>query len=247
MGEFSEADGWSCHYAMFNRFNGVSEGLFSSCNVGRDVGDALEAVAENRRKIKEAMGVTSLLTANQVHGTNIFRMTQTPSGDLQVGEADALVTDVPGVGLMVQQADCQAVLLYDPVKKVIGAVHCGWRGSVQRILGRVIGFMGENYGCQPADMYGVISPSLGPCCGEFINHKKELPLEFHKFMVRDNHFDFWQISRSQMVGSGMDGERIQTAGVCTCCSEDYFSYRRAVKQSGGVTGRHCSVICLNSG
>lgn len=247
MGEFPAAAGWSCHYGMFNRRNGVSQGLFSSCNVGRDVGDTDEAVAENRRRVKQAMGVTSLLTVSQVHGTGIFRLTESPTGDVHGGQADALVTDVAEVGLMIQQADCQAVLLYDPVRHVIGAVHCGWRGSVQRILGRVIGFMQENYGSVPDDMFGVISPSLGPCCGEFVNYRAELPPEFRDFMVRDNHFDFWRISRYQMVGSGMDEARIQTAGVCTCCAEDYFSYRRAVRQSGGVTGRNCSVVCLRSG
>jgi YfiH family protein len=247
MGEFTAAAGWSCHYGMFNRSGGVSRGLFGSCNVGGDAGDTCEAVAENRRRVKEAMGVTSLLTANQVHGTDIFCMNQMPSGDVEGGEADALVTNIPGVGLMIQQADCQAVLLHDPVRRVIGAVHCGWRGSVRQILARVIGFMQENYGSIPSDMHGVISPSLGPCCAEFVNYKTELPPEFRDFMVGGNHFDFWRISRYQMVSSGMDGARIQTAGVCTCCSEDYFSYRRAVKNSGGVTGRNCSVICLKNG
>lgn len=244
MGEFPATAGVACRYSMFNRYDGVSEGLFESRNIGRNVGDTEEAVAINRKRVKEAMGVGSLLSANQVHGTDVFCLSESPSGDVQGGKADALVTDVSDVGLMIQQADCQAVLLFDPVRQVIAAVHCGWRGSVKGILSRVIGFMQEKYGTVPSDLCAVISPSLGPCCGEFINHKKELPLDFREFMVRDNHFDFWRISRYQLVSCGMIEERIQTAAVCTCCSDDFFSYRRAVRQSGGVTGRNCSVICL---
>ncbi|MFW2366117.1 MAG: peptidoglycan editing factor PgeF [Desulforhopalus sp.] len=243
-GEFPATAGVVCHYGMFNRHDGVSEGLFESRNIGRNVGDREDAVVKNRQRVKEEMGIDFLLSADQVHGTDIFSLAEPPSGDIQGGKADALVTDVPGVGLMIQQADCQAVLLFDPVRQAIAAVHCGWRGSVKAILPRVIGFMQEKYGTVPADLCAVISPSLGPCCGEFINHKKELPPEFMEFMVRDNHFDFWRISNYQLVSCGMIVERIQTAAVCTCCSDDYFSYRRAIKQSGGVTGRNCSVISL---
>ena len=129
--------------------------------------------------------------------------------DKEVEGFDALITDLSGVGLMIQQADCQAVLLFDPVKEVIAAVHCGWRGSVQGILGRVIAVMVENYGTAPADLQAVISPSLGPCCAEFVNYRQELPAEFQQFMVRDNYFDFWQISRYQLISAGMSEQQDQ--------------------------------------
>lgn len=246
LGEFPATAGMFCCYGMFNRFGGVSRGLYASRNVGRNVGDTEEAVTENRRRIKESMGVGTLLSANQVHGTDIYCMTEPSLEDLKGGEADALITDVPGVGLMIQQADCQAVLLFDPVREVVAAVHCGWRGSVQRILVRVIGVMKQNYGTVPADLYGMISPSLGPCCAEFVNYKEELPPEFCKFMVRENYFDFWQISTFQMISCGMIEQRIGVAAICSCCSEDYFSYRRATRLGGGVTGRNCSVVCLKN-
>jgi hypothetical protein len=145
---------------------------------------------------------------------------------------------------MIQQADCQAVLLFDPVRQVIAAVHCGWRGSVQNILSQVLQVMMENYATAPADVQAVISPSLGPCCAEFINYRHELPPEFEQFMVRKNYFDFRQISRYQLVSAGMSDERIASANMCTCCNDDYFSYRRACRLQNGQTGRNCSVIAL---
>jgi copper oxidase (laccase) domain-containing protein len=104
--------------------------------------------------------------------------------------------------------------------------------------------MAENYATAPADVQAVISPSLGPCCAEFINYRRELPAEFEQFMVRKNYFDFWQISRYQLLSAGMSDERIETANTCTCCSADYFSYRRASRLHNGLTGRNCSVIAL---
>jgi YfiH family protein len=242
--DFPAQAGTQCQYGFFDRHGGVSSGLFASRNIGRNVGDQEEAVAANRKRVKEISDFSLLLSAKQVHGTEIFCLTDPLSGDLEVGEADGLVTDLPGVGLMIQQADCQAVLLFDPVKEVIAAVHCGWRGSVQGILEHVVRIMMKNYGTAPGDLHAVISPSLGPCCAEFVNYRRELPQAFQQFMVGSNHFDFWRISRHQLVACGMAEGRIRTAAICTCCSDDYFSYRRAVRCSSGVTGRNCSVIAL---
>jgi hypothetical protein len=232
---------------MFNRYGGVSEGLYASLNVGLQVGDEPLAVAGNRRLVKEALGLSYVLTARQVHGQGVYCLREQLHDDLEVDGFDALVTDLSGVGLMIQQADCQAVLFFDPVQEVIAAVHCGWRGSVLGIVPQVVTTMAENYGTDPADLQAVISPSLGPCCAEFVNFTSELPEEFRQFMVRDNYFDFWRITRAQLISAGMAEGRIRTAGKCTCCSDDYFSYRRACRESGGLTGRNCSMITLRKG
>jgi YfiH family protein len=247
MGEFAAQNGTHCSYGMFDRHGGVSRGLYASLNVGDNVGDQEEAVQENRERVRAILAVPSILSAKQVHGTGIYCLTEPLAVDREVEGFDALITDLSGVGLMIQQADCQAVLLFDPVRDVIAAVHCGWRGSVQRILSRVIAVMAENYGTAPLDLQAVISPSLGPCCAEFVNYRQELPAEFQRFMVRDNYFDFWRISSSQLMSVGMSEERIRTAEICTCCSDDYFSYRRASRRGAGLTGRNCSVIALDKG
>ena len=244
IGEFAANNGTHCSYGMFDRHGGMSTGLYASLNVGDHVGDQETAVQENRRRVKAISAIPHLLFAKQVHGTKIFCLTEPLLADKEVEAVDALITDLSGVGLMIQQADCQAVLLFDPVREVIAAVHCGWRGSVQGILGRVIQVMVENYKTVPADLQAIISPSLGPCCGQFVNYRQELPAEFQRFMVRDNYFDFWQITRYQLMRAGMSEQRIKSAEICTCCSDDYFSYRRASRLSDGLTGRNCSVIAL---
>lgn len=246
-GKLAAQKGIHCTYCMFNRHGGMSRGLYASLNVGDQLGDLADTVQENRRRVKANLAIPYLLTATQIHGSEIYCLTEPLQQDRNVDGFDALITDLSGIGLMIQQADCQAVLLFDPVREVIAAVHCGWRGSVQGILGRVIAVMTENYGTEPVDLQAIISPSLGPCCAEFVNFRLELPEEFQQFMVLDKYFDFWQISRFQLIRAGLSEQRIKTTDICTCCSDDYFSYRRASRLTNGLTGRNCSVIVLHKG
>ncbi len=243
---FSTPNG-CCMCGMFDRHGGVSSGLYASLNVSDNVEDEGSAALENRLRVKASMAVPHFLSAKQIHGTDIYCLTEPLTEDRNVDGFDALITDLAGVGLMIQQADCQAVLLFDPVREVIAAVHCGWRGSVQALLARVIAAMTDDYGTIPADVQAMISPSLGPCCAEFVNYRQELPAEFQRFMIRDNYFDFWRISTSQLIAAGLIEQRISAAEICTCCSADYFSYRRASRVSHGLTGRNCSVIALQKG
>jgi polyphenol oxidase len=246
-GFFLADSGERCEYGMFTRHGGVGEGVYASLNVGSQVGDRAETVAENRARVRAAMEVPALLTARQVHGAEIYCLTEALSTDREIDGVDALITAVPGVGLTVQQADCQAVLLFDPQQAVIAAIHCGWRGSVAGIVERVVATMIASYGSDPRRLQAVISPSLGPCCAEFINFNSELPDEFLPFRVNANHFDFWRITAMQLQRAGLLPQGIRVSGCCTCCSDAYFSYRRASKNGGGATGRNCSVIALRSG
>ena len=246
-GTFTGDSGTPCRYGLFARHGGTSDGPYDSLNVGVYVGDQPKTVAINRQRIQKAMQVAAVLSARQVHGQGIYCLTEPLDEDQEIDGVDALVTDIPDVGLMIQQADCQAVLLFDPKQAVIAAIHCGWRGSVEQIVPKTIEVMARNYGTAATDLQAVISPSLGPCCAEFVNHKRELPPDFRQFMVRDNHFDFWQVTQTQLVKAGVALPHIRTAGQCTCCSEDYFSYRRTTRQGGGPTGRNCSVIALAKG
>lgn len=232
---------------MFDRHAGESVEPFASFNTSYTVGDRQSAVAGNRQRVKDHLGIGSLISCRQVHGDRIFCLGKGPGEDYEIDGYDALLTDLPEVGIMIQHADCQAVLLHDPVRKVVGAIHCGWRGSVLNILGKTIETMTRIYGSRPGDILAAISPSLGPCCSEFIHHRLELPPEFRSFMVRENYFDFWQISREQLTESGLSPSSIFISGICTACSPDYFSYRRAKRLGDERTGRNCSAIALFHG
>jgi len=243
--EFGTGGRKSCSYGFFSLHGGNSDGRYTSLNVGLHVGDDTRTVLSNRQYVKKKMASPTLLSALQVHGTKVHIQKDSLSGDLEVEGYDALITAQPGIALMVQHADCQPVLLYDSVTEVIAAVHNGWRGSVQNILGEVVGTLVDEYSVDPHNIRAIIGPSLGPCCAQFVNYETELPQEFQLHMVGDNHFDFWQISKKQLMDTGVAECNIDVTGDCTLCSSDYFSYRDAVRKGNGVTGRNGSVIVLH--
>lgn len=231
-------------YHFFNREGGVSRNPFSSLNLSHGVGDSTANVAENRHRIKLKFAANRMISAQQVHGNKIYRVETACDQDTEVQGYDALVTAEIHTVLLIQQADCQAVLLHDPKRQVIAAVHCGWRGSVAGIIGKTVAAMQSWYRSKPYDLSAYIGPSLGPCCAEFINYLTELPSWMHEYQVDPTYFDFWEISRQQLATAGLADSKISVTRQCTCCSEEFFSYRRACRQNNGVTGRHGSAICL---
>lgn len=233
-----------CRCTLFNRHGGVSRPPWDSLNIGYSVGDDREDVAANRQRVKRAGGVSVLVTAKQVHGDTVHVVHDDSTEDLAIDSCDSLITDRQGVGLFIQHADCQAIMLYDPVKRVIGAIHSGWRGSVLNIAAKTVTEMTRFFDCAPSSLLALISPSLGPCCAEFVNYREELPESFTSYMVGENHFDFWQITRKQLSDCGVLEGNISLPDTCTKCSGDFFSHRRAVQENDGITGRNCSLIML---
>ena len=233
-------------HAVVCRSGGVSRPPFDSLNLGRGVGDVPEAVAANRRRLRQLTGGGVHVYASQRHGTDVGVVT----GPVDHGEpirtyprpVDALITDVPGVRLLIQTADCQAVMLYDPIRRVAANVHCGWRGSVTDIIGRTVATMRDAFGCDPGGMAAVIGPSLGPCCAEFIHFKREIPRRFWPFRVGQHHFDFWRISRRQLVDAGLADGSVHVSGLCTRCNPHLFFSYRADRR----TGRFAALIGLDA-
>jgi polyphenol oxidase len=232
-------------HGVFDRHGGVSRPPHDSLNVAWTNGDQQEAVGENLRRVKKWLGFDELSAAPQIHGDTIHILDEHSlppvDSDLPVritSPADALVTCLRGVGLLIKVADCQAVFLVNPVRQVVANVHCGWRGSVEGILGKVVALLEKRFQSRPEDLVAAISPSLGPCCAEFRNYRRELPPSFLPFKIGDNHFDFWAISRWQLEQAGLRPEHIQGPTHCTVCGADrFFSYRAAA-----VTGRMAAVV-----
>ncbi len=226
------------------RSGGNSHGPYQSLNLSYGVGDDIDTVFKNRNQLKKQFSLQVLISAKQIHGNDIFIADKNYSEDIEVDSFDALMTDIPGVGLMIQQADCQAVTLFDPVQSVIAAIHCGWKGSVIKIIAKTVQKMNAQYNSLPSDLHASISPSLGPCCAEFTNHVNELPPSFLAFQVKENYFNFWKISEMQLVNAGLKKENINISSQCTSCSRKYFSYRRACREGDGTTGRCATITVL---
>jgi len=239
--EFPLLEGLPVVHAVFRRHGGISPLPFDSLNVSFGVGDEAAHVRENRIKIKRALGLPVLVSARQVHGDRVLAVEAMQPEDWEAEGYDALITNRSGVGLMIQQADCQAVLLADTKLRAIGVCHAGWRGSVANIIAKTIRAMQQHFAVEPRDLLAAVSPSLGPCCAEFVNYHKELPESFRAFRADGDKFDFWAISRKQLQEAGVPSGNIEIASICTVCNADFFSYRRQK-----ITGRFASVIALQA-
>ncbi|MDT8380242.1 MAG: peptidoglycan editing factor PgeF [Desulfotignum sp.] len=240
-------------HGVFTRRGGVSRPPFDSLNVGFSSGDDSEAVTENRHRILSCLGLPRAVFLHQVHGKDVLVLARedTPDPELiwkpghpatgKVLTGDAVVTDLTQLALVIQVADCQAVMLADPRKKVIANVHSGWRGSIENIIGRCVDVMVHRFGCDPRQILAGISPSLGPCCAQFIHFRKEIPETLWRYKLPDrDYFDFWALSVDQLRGKGLLSKHIMNMSECTRCRPDlFFSYRQA-----GQTGRFACAIGL---
>ncbi len=239
------ADDPHIRHGVFLRKGGVSkEPHLSSLNVVMGIGDDLSHVQENRKRIRETLDLSHLVSTRQVHGSDVVHVTN-PLFDYP--PHDGLMTSEKDIGLLIVHADCQAALFYDPIHKAVASVHAGWRGQVKNIYKETIEKMKRAFGSNEEEILVCISPSLGPEHSEFIHYQKELPEEFWDFQVRPYYFDLWEISRYQLLQCGILPHHIEIAEMSTYSDpEMFFSYRRE-KHAGRVsqiTGGHGTVIGL---
>lgn len=160
--------GFSLMHGVTRRFGGVSQKPFESFNLGLHVGDEIEHVWENRRRLAKHLRVAPemLTCAQQVHGTHISEVTKEQVGagafqmDTAIPDSDALITNLIGVPLLLLVADCVPVLVYDQRQHAMAVVHAGWRGTIGHIPVRTIKAMGDAYGTKPEDCHVYLGPSI---------------------------------------------------------------------------------------
>lgn len=227
-------------HGISTRKGGVSKGYLDSLNFGLEVGDEKQNVMENYRRFSKSVGfnLRNLAIAFQEHSDNILILKERPKGlGTYYDGVDGFMTNLKNVPLMVRFADCQGALLFDPKKKVIAAVHSGWRGNTKNILGKAIQKMILEFGSFAADIVVGISPSLGPCCSEFSDPFNELPKEIHKYVDEKNKVDLWKCSLDQLIKAGVPIKNIEIARRCTVCgNNEFFSFRGGKRKTGHMAG-----------
>ena len=240
-------------HGVAGRLGGVSTGPYTSLNLGPRSGDEIAAVSANRARFLAALGVADarVLAPRQVHSAQVAVHRRgeplPPSG---VHDGDALITDDPDVVLMVLAADCAAVLLHDPARQVVGAVHAGWRGTAGAIPGVAIATMAEAFGSRPAEIRAAVGPAIGRCCyevgievAEAVARATASPPDalFERRSREKAYLDITAANIGQLVEAGLDPKHIQAAGICTACRTDlFYSHRR----EGEPTGRFGAAISL---
>ena len=160
-------------HGFSTRIGGVSPAPWDSLNLGVGRGDDMDRVRENYRRFCAALGVDEhrAVLSKQVHEDNIRHVTAEDCGkglfrDRDYTSVDAMVTDTPGIPLVVFSADCGIILLHDPVHGAVGAAHAGWRGAACGIAYKTVRRMQELFGTDPGDLRAAIGAAIGPCCFE---------------------------------------------------------------------------------
>jgi len=242
-------------HAFTTRTGGVSEGPYKSLNLTWSRDDNKDHVAENRARVARALGLERLVFANQVHSARVIRVDDWPE-TWAAGDGDALITNVPGLALCTQVADCVPVLLHDPENHAVGAVHSGWRGTVKEITKATIDAMGEAYGTRPETLRAAIGPAIskenyrvGP---EVLEEFEALFGELDDALAgpRDLEggagLDVAEAVYRQLVRAGVQDAQISRIRACTFADEArFFSSRRAARDGhAGAFGGQCGVIAL---
>ncbi|MDQ0190983.1 peptidoglycan editing factor PgeF [Alicyclobacillus cycloheptanicus] len=241
------------------RKGGVSEAPFASLNVGFHVGDKPECVIENRRRCAAAVGgqLEDMVVPEQVHGTGVAVVTRDDRGRGSVPDTppipdvDGVITNVPGLTLMVMAADCVPLLFYDRAHRAIGAAHSGWRGTVGHIAREMLTRMQMTYETQPQDVEVWLGPSIRQCCYE-VDDRVADPVRAGfgtaPLLTRFGKPGKYLLSlqtciQADLRQAGVPESQIHDTGVCTACHpEALFSHRA----EHGKTGRLLGVIRLPS-
>ncbi len=237
-------------HGFSTRLGGVSTGIFESLNLAPGRGDDPEHVRENFRRFCAAVGadVNAMVFTNQVHGDAVRVCTGADAGvglsRVRDYEADGLITDVPGLALVAFSADCIPILLCDPVRRVIAAVHAGWRGTALGIAERAVEKMCAIYGCNAGDILAAVGPGIGRCCFET---DEDVPNAMTAALgaaalpyleVREGgkfHVDLKGINACRLERAGLAREHIAVSDHCTAClGELYWSHRVTRGQRGGM-------------
>lgn len=235
-------------HGFLGRRGGVSEGDCAGLNVGLGSGDDPAAVAENRRRAVEAVAPgRRLVTVYQVHSAIAVPVTE-PWPDDARPEADALVTDRPGIALGIVTADCTPVLFADRDAGVIGAAHAGWKGAIGGVIAATVAEM-EKLGAARDRIVAAIGPTIARKSYEvdegFLRRFAERDPEFERFFTqgREGHyqFDLEGFVLARLAEAGL--MRVEALGLDTYSDPDrFFSYRRATHRGEADYGRQMSVI-----
>ncbi len=186
--------------------------------------------------------INEVALLKQIHGNDVVLVTKDFLVQYSLKEADGLVTAEPDVPLTIRTADCLPVFIFDPVQRAIGLAHAGWRGSRKRIIRCTLGKMKAQWGSNPGDLKVAFGPSIRGCCYKVGPEFKHYFPSETIFRGKDLYLNLSLFNKHQLLDEGVIEENIFDSGICTCCDERWFSYRR----EGEKAGRMISLMMLRS-
>lgn len=243
---FPDAPNVCC--AFFGRDRKISADTPQSGNISFHTGAREDSVLDARRAILAKLaplGLRGWSECHQVHGIDLVVNPLPTNIDAQAPpDADGMMTDVRGLGLMIKTADCQPLMLAHKSGAHIMALHVGWRGNRTNFPGHAIAQFTRRYNLKASDLYAVRGPSLGPASAEFVNFSREWGDAFRPWLnAATMRMDLWNLTRAQLLETGIPAANIYGIDICTFLnSDEYFSHRRDKR-----AGRQAALIWISEG
>jgi len=202
---------------------------------------ARDRMTPDHEALRSALGFESIASMNQVHGRTV-RVAAAPG---RATECDGVVTDAPGLGLVVHTADCVPLLMWAPDVDAVAAVHAGWRGTLEEVAAAAVDTLVRDKRHDPETLRVAIGPSIRACCFEvgdevvdaFVDAGREKEVISRPGPRRRRHVDLVSDNRRQLLRMGVPAEQIYDCGRCTACEgARFYSYRREGKGVGRLMG-----------
>ncbi len=241
------------YHGFSTKEGGVSAAPYKGLSLSLNSGDDKDLVEINRCMFVKALeaGNPDVYTVRQMHGSRVIRIEDrgNPPEEYRQAQADAIVTDQPGVAIGVLTADCVPVLLVDPEKRAIAAVHAGRQGSLMQVVSHVISRMQKDFGTSPGNLLAAVGPCIETTCyqvGEEIAQEvSRHDLKKNGVLVHENgayFMDLRKMNHLDLLESGVKEEHIHHVSMCTVCHpRTFYSHR---KNKGKKTGRMMALLML---
>lgn len=245
------------HYLSFNRLNKHATNLFTLKPYNfRSIFIPKEQIIDNYNNIQSSLNYSfnKIIKPIQTH-TNIVKKVDINNINDEFRDVDGLITNMKNIALVTTLADCQGILLYDNEKEVIGNIHSGWKGTLNRIIGNAIDLMIKEYNCKPQNIEVYFCPSILSCCFEVDSDVKDMfESEFIDIDIKScitkgrikedkqKYFiDTISINKQILLNMGLKEENITLSNICSKCNHETIYSHRA---DGLKCGRNIALICL---
>jgi polyphenol oxidase len=234
--KFFQSPNLLCVFSTRN--GGVSSPPYQTMNLGLNTGDSKEDVISNRNRFFEYVGIkeSQIAFTDQIHSTNVKMTIQ--SGIYK--HTDAIITDRPNLFLAIQTADCFPIFAFHPRKKIVAAIHAGWRGAQRGIVDKTVSQIQTQFNLDLSELLVVIGPGLQKECFEVENDVYDL--FDNKYVLRTGKENKRLLNLEAYLidtlkKQGVPSQNIHSTGICTkCCADEYYSFRRDKNESGRMMG-----------
>ena len=251
--EFLVADSIPVVHCFTTRLGGISQGSQEGLNLAIGRGDTEENVKTNLRILSTALGFDTdkLVLTRQIHSDIVRKVGRADRGKHMVEgaspECDALITNEPGVALVVFTADCTPILLHDPVTGAVGAVHAGWKGTALGIAAKTVEAMAAECGCDPANIRAAIGPNISVCCFQtdadvpdaMVAALGEEAKPFIHPRGEKYYLNLKEINALWLRRAGV--KKIKISDACTSCQSERFWSHRVTRGERGSQG--AVIVC----